>query len=314
MVGYVGRRLTQLILVLLGVSVLTFGLGAAAPGDPAAVLLERSRGEPPTREAVEQARRELGLDRPLVVQYLNWLGAASRGDLGQSWQRQRSVAEVLGDRFPKTVLLALAAATLKVLLAVPIGVLAAARRNSIGDHVARVVALLAAAVPSYFLAYLLILLFAVRLRILPAFGSSSLGHMVLPALTLAMSGLASLTRMTRSAVLEVLSEDFVRTATAKGCPRGRVLFRHALRNVLIPITTMFTLSLGHLLGGVVIVETIYAWPGIGQLAVEAIQLRDYPVIQGVVLLAGVIYVGLNFATDIFYGWCDPRVRSGERLA
>lgn len=292
-------------------SVLTFGLGVVAPGDPAEAILSRALGQPPTRDEVEAERRMLGLDRPVPVQYARWLGRAVRGDLGESWGRGVRVSGALAERIPRTLVLALTAAALAVAIGVPAGVVAAARRNSAADHLARLGALVGASVPSYFLGYLLILAFAVTLRALPAFGFGSPAHVVLPAVTLALAPAATLARLTRSAVLETLGEDYVRTGRAKGLRPSAVLFRHALRNALIPIVTVASLTLGYLLGGSVIVEWIFAWPGVGELAVGAIHARDYPLIQGFVLFAAAVYVLLNFSTDVVYAWLDPRIRLQE---
>ena len=309
MASYVARRLAWLALALVGVSVVTFALGVLAPGDPAEVVVERRLNQPPPREQVEEERRNLGLDKPLPEQYVAWLGRAVRGDLGRSWLRDLQVSDVLRERMPRTVALAGAAAGLSVVLGVPLGVLSAARRNSALDHLSRLVALVGASVPSYFAAYVLILAFAVSVRALPAFGFGTPAHLVLPAVTLALGPASALARLTRSTVLEVLGEDYVRTARAKGLGSSAVLSRHALRNALVPILTVVGLSLGHLLGGALAVETVFAWPGLGDLAVTAIQDRDYPLIQGLVLFSGLAYVLLNFAIDLSYGWADPRIRS-----
>ena len=277
---YVASRVAWLLLALLGVSIITFALGVLAPGDPAEVVLERRLNQPPPQEQIDEQRRIMGLDRPLPAQYLNWLGRAVRGDLGRSWLKGLGVTEALRQRIPRTAALAFAAAALSIAIGVPAGVLAATRRNAVADHVCRVGALLGASLPSYFTAYLLILLFAVRLDVVPAFGFGSLRHLVLPTITLALGPAAVLTRLTRSAVLEVLSEDFVRTARAKGLRQWAVLFRHALRNAGVPLLTVAGLSLGHLLGGSLIVEWVFAWPGMGDLAIAAIHDRDYPLIQG----------------------------------
>ncbi len=308
---YLASRVAWLILALVGVSVITFALGVLAPGDPAEVVLERRLNQPPPQEQIDAQRRIMGLDRPLPVQYLAWLNRAVRGDLGRSWLKGLGVSEALGQRIPRTAALAFVAAALSIVVGVPAGILAATRRNALADHVCRIAALLGASVPSYFAAYLLILLFAVQLDVLPAFGFGSAGHLVLPAITLALGPAAVLTRLTRSAVLEVLTEDFVRTAHAKGVRQVGVLFRHALRNASVPLLTVAGLSLGHLLGGSLIVEWVFAWPGMGDLAIAAIHDRDYPLIQGFVLFAGLVYVLVNFAIDLGYAWLDPRIRIGN---
>ena len=305
---YAARRLASALLALLGVSVLTFGLGVLAPGEPAEVVLSRSLGQPPTDAQLAEMRRELGTDRPLPVQYLDWLGGAVRGDFGNSWLRGVKVQEALSERVPRTVVLALTAAALSILIGIPVGVLAATRRNSLLDHVSRVGALFGASLPSFFLAYVLIYVFAVRFRALPVFGFGSAAHLVLPAVTLSLGPAAVLARLTRSAVLEVLGEDYIRTARAKGARATAVLFHHALRNALVPVVTVAGLSVGHLLGGSLIVEWVFAWPGMGDLAVSAIHDRDYPLVQGFVLFAAAVYLLVNLVVDLSYARLDPRVR------
>lgn len=308
MKGYVARRCGWLLIVLFGVSVLSFGLGAIAPGDPAELILQRDLTHPPTEEQVERKREELGLDRPLPVQYVDWLGDTVRGDLGESWSTGRRVREAILDRLPASAILGLTALVLAVVVAVPVGVLSAYRRNAAIDHASRMGALFAASFPNYFLGYVLIFLVAVRFALVPTFGYGTIGHLVLPAVTLAAGISAILIRLTRSAMLDVLGEEYIRLARAKGLVSRRVLFVHALRNALIPVLTATTLALAGLLNGTVIIEWIFAWPGLGRLTVESIRSQDYPLIQGVVLFTGVLYVVVNFLTDLAYGWLDPRVR------
>lgn len=308
MKGYVARRLGWLLIVLFGVSVLSFGLGAIAPGDPAELILQRDLAHPPTEEQVERKREELGLNRPLPVQYVDWLGNTARGDLGESWSTGRQVSSAILDRLPATAVLGLTALALAVVVAIPIGVLSAYRRNAPIDHTSRMGALFTASFPNYFLGYLLIFVVAVRFGLVPTFGYGTVGHLVLPAVTLAAGISAILIRLTRSAMLDVLGEEYIRLARAKGLTSGRVLFVHALRNALIPVLTATTLALAGLLNGTVIIEWIFAWPGLGRLTVESIRSQDYPLIQGVVLFTGVLYVVVNFLTDLAYGWLDPRVR------
>lgn len=308
MIGYVGRRLVWLAVVVWAATVVTFALGAAAPGDPALMLLERTLDRSPTAEQLDRTRAEMGLDRPLVVQYTRWLNKALHGDLGSSWQDGKPVISSIRERFPRTLFLAACALMISIVLAVPLGVACAYKRNSFVDHASRVGALATAAVPGYFLAYVLLFVLAVRLRLLPVLGSSSPSNVVLPALTLGLGSAAGLTRFTRSAVLDVLEEDYITAAKGKGVGTVRLLFGHALRNAAMPIVTILGLSLAGLLGGAFIVEWIFAWPGLGTLAVEAIQQKDYPVIQGFVLLTATAYVVVNFLTDIAYALLDPRVR------
>lgn len=297
--------------MLLNASLLTFGLGALAPGDPAQIRLQQEIGEPPTDEQLERARREMGLDRPLAVQYVDWLWHASRGDLGHSWMSDVPVARALLERLPATAMLGAAAAALSILIAIPVGVVSAYRRNSYTDHLARVGALLCASVPNFVMAYILILAFAVMLRLLPVFGAGSPAHIILPAVTLALGVSATLTRLTRSAMLEVLSEDYIMTARARGVSRTSLLARHALKNASIPVITAGGLVFAGLLNGTFIVEWVFAWPGLGKLAIDAIHARDYPLIQGFVLLSAALYVLVNLLVDVLYGLLDPRIRSAR---
>lgn len=309
---YVAERVAWLLVSLVTLTFITFGLGVLAPGDPAEVVLERRLNQAPPMEQVQVQRRVMGLDRPLATQYLRWLSSAAKGDLGRSWLKGLRVSDALRERIPRTAALAAAAAAISILIGVPIGVLAAVHRNSPIDHACRTLALVGASVPSYFAAYVLILIFAVWFRALPVFGFGSAANLVLPAVTLALGPAAVLARLTRSTVLDVLGEDYIRTARAKGVGQLSVLVAHALRNATVPLLTVMGLSLGHLLGGSLIVEWVFAWPGMGELAISAIHDRDYPLIQGFVLFAGAVYVVVNFTVDLSYAWLDPRIRVGGR--
>lgn len=312
MLRYIARRLAYLVPVWLGISILAFVLSLLAPGDPVRQVLQQGGIDAPSSEQIIALRRELGLDDPAPVRYVRWLGGAVRGDFGDSYRTGEPVLGSLIDRFPKTAQLALLAITLGLLIAVPIGIVSAMFRNSLIDQVARLGALIGASVPSFWLAYLLIILFAVQLHILPVAGASEPKHIVLPALTLAIGAAASLTRLTRSAMLEELFQDYVRTARSKGLRERAVVVTHALRNALITIVTVTGIRLAALLGGAVIVETIFAWPGIGKYVVDSIFLRDYPTIQGFVLFTGTVVLLVNLAVDVSYVWLDPRVRLGVK--
>jgi peptide/nickel transport system permease protein len=307
---YIARRLAYLVPVWLGISILAFVLSLLAPGDPVRQVLQQGGIDAPSSEQIVALRRELGLDDPAPVRYARWLGGAVQGDFGRSYRTGEPVLSSLVDRFPRTAQLALVAIALGLFIAIPIGIVSAMFRNSLVDQVARLGALMGASVPSFWLAYLLIILFAVQLRILPVAGASEPRHIVLPALTLAIGAAASLTRLTRSAMLEELFQDYVRTARSKGLRERAVVVVHALRNALITIVTVTGIRLAALLGGAVIVETIFAWPGIGKYVVDSIFLRDYPTIQGFVLFTGTVVLLLNLAVDVSYVWLDPRVRLG----
>jgi ABC-type dipeptide/oligopeptide/nickel transport system permease component len=297
-------RIGSALLVMLGVATLVFLLIHLVPGDPVEAMLGES-ARPADREALRAA---LGLDRPLLEQYLSWLGGLAVLDLGESFTWQRPVAELLAERIPATLELAVAALALALLIAVPLGVLAARGRGGPVDAGAMGFSLLGVALPNFWLGPLLILVFSLWLGWTPVSGREGAGSLILPAITLGTGLAAILARMVRSSVLEVLSEDYVRTARAKGLGEGRVLWGHALRNAWLPVLTLIGLQLGGLLGGAVITETVFAWPGVGSLLVEAIQARDYPVVQACVLLISLAYVLVNALTELVYAWADPRVR------
>src|SRR5919109_1381114 len=289
--AYVMWRLLTLPALLFGISIISFTLLNLAPGDPADILLRLQQpGTEPPREAVLALRHQLRLDDPLPLRYGRWLLLAMRGDLGVSYRSGKPIVKELWQRLPATLLLAGASLALAVSIAIPLGIIAAVWRGSLLDGLSRLLALLGAVVPSYVLALLLILLFAVRLGWLPATGYGSPKHLILPAIALAGGVNAQLMRLTRANLLEVLQQDYVRTARAKGMSEDVIVLGHALKNALLPVVTVLGMSLGHLLGGAVIVETIFGWPGIGKYAVDAIFLRDYPVIQGVVLYMNVIFL------------------------
>lgn len=303
------RRLAFTLPTLLGVATLVFALLHAIPGDPVDVML----GESATPAAREHLRRDLGLDRPLLEQYSTFLAGLGRGDLGSSIHTRERVTSLVAVHLPMTIALATVALFFAIAVAIPAGLIAAARRGGFADRACLLLSLLGMALPNFWLGPVLVLLFAIELGILPVAGAGGPAHLVLPAVTLGLSMAALLTRMTRSAVLETLHEDYVRTAKAKGASQARVLMRHALGNALTPIVSVIGLQAGSLLAGSVITETIFAWPGLGRLMVDAIRSRDYPVVQGCVLVIAFAYVLVNLATDLAYAWADPRTRvvSGE---
>jgi peptide/nickel transport system permease protein len=299
-------RLGSAALAVFGVCTLVFLLIHLVPGDPVEVML----GEGASAADRGALRAALGLDRPLAEQYLGYLGRIARLDLGVSLHDRRPVLDLLLERAGPTLELALAALILAVLIALPLGVLAAQHRGGTLDRVAMTVSLIGAAIPNFWLGPLLILLFSLWLGWMPVSGRDGWSSLVLPALTLGTGLAAVLARMVRASVLEVLNEDYVRTARAKGLGPVAVLWGHALRTAWLPILTLIGLQLGALLAGAVITETVFAWPGLGSLLVEAIQQRDYPVVQGAVLLISLTYVLVNGATDLAYGLLDPRTRLG----
>lgn len=308
--SWIARRLGGSVLVWLLISVLAFGMGALAPGDPAELMLLRRTGDVPSEADVRTLRHELGLDRPVAVRYLTWLGAAVRGDFGVSYRSGQPVAVELTSRFPATLELALTGLVTSLLIAVPLALGAVAKRDGPMDHAARLGALAGLSVPSFLLAYLLMLVFAVIFGVLPVAGHGGMRHLALPALTLGIGGAASMTRMLRANLLEELAADYVRSARAKGLGAWRVLTHHALRNAVGPVLTVSALRFGRLLGEAVIVETVFAWPGVGRWMVESIYDRDYPAIQGFVLYIATVFVIINVLVDVSYHLLDPRVRIG----
>ena len=310
---HIVKRFAYAGLMLFGVSLILFAIMRLAPGGPEAVLV----GGELSPEMAAQVRARLGLDRPLPVQYSSWVLAAARGDFGRSFKTGDPVATLVVDRLGPTLTLTGGALLLALLVAVPLGVLAAIRRNTIWDALASSVSLFGISFPSFWLGIMLILLFSEVLGLLPPSGLSEYGresdlgarlrHAVLPVLTLGLIQMASFMRFTRSSLLEVLQQDYVRTARAKGLPDVRVIWRHALRNALIPVVTVIGLSLPVLVGGAVLTETVFAWPGIGRLAVGAVFERDYPVLMGVNLMIATVVIVANLLTDIAYCLIDPRI-------
>ena len=308
MPAYLVQRLGSALLVMFGVVSLVFLLIHLIPGDPIEVML----GESASGADREALRAALGLNQPLPVQYLDYLGGLLQLDLGTSIHFRRPVSALLLERLPATGLLAAASLLVTVLLALPLGIMAAVRRNTIWDSGAMGFSMLGVSIPNFWLGPLLILVFSLWLGWFPVSGQSGLGSVVLPALTLGTGLTAVLSRMVRSSMLEVLGEDYIRTARAKGLPPHRVVLRHGLRNALLPVITLLGLQLGALLAGAVITETVFSWPGVGLLMIEAIQSRDYPVVQACVLLISLSYVIVNLLTDIAYAWVDPRIRFGAQ--
>lgn len=304
--------MAALIPAWLGISMLAFILANIAPGDPAVLILEARFGEPPTAEQVEELRHDLGLDRPFPARYVTWVGDAITGDLGDSYRTNKPVFPELRHRLFVTLQLAIPALVFALVFAVTAGVVSATERNSLIDHVVRAGALLGASVPGFALAYLLIILFSVKLGWLPVFGRGTWKHLVLPAVTLGVAPAALMTRLTRSSMLEVLGQDYLATARAVGLKERTVLVRRALKNALIPVVTVAGLRFGHLLAGAAIIEVVFAWPGIGTFVVDAIGARDYPVIQGYVIVTGTLFVLVNLVVDVIYVALDPRVRLGGK--
>ncbi len=315
MLAYLVRRGLSLLPILLLMSVMVFALIRMVPGDPIDVMYG-SEGMDEIRRAA--LSRDLGLDQPVVVQYGKWLARAATGDLGRSYRAQMPVLQLVAQRLPATLLLSFAALLFSLVLAIPLGVLAAVKRNSWADFGAMAFAIFGISLPNFWSGMMLVLIFAVGLKWLPSVGYAApadgvlkmLRHLTLPAICLGWGLAGTTTRLTRSSLLEELGKDYVRTARGKGLADKVVILGHALRNALIPTVTMIGLQLGFLIGGAVVVETVFAWPGIGLLVVDSIFARDYPVVQGVVLVIAVMVVLVNLAVDVVYTVLDPRIRLG----
>ena len=304
MIRYLVRRLLLTIPVMLGVATLVFALIHLVPGDPAQAML----GEGASHEEVLKLRHSLGLDKPLLTQYRSFMVGIAHGDLGTSLRYNGPVTTQIREKFPNTARLALAAMLFAILFAIPLGILAAVYRGTAIDHAAMTIALAGISMPNFWLGPLLAILFAVRLGWLPVSGTGSFLHLILPAVTLGAALSAILARMTRASVLEELRELYVLAARARGLSGARAVLRHAFRNSLIPIVTIIGLQFGAVLTGTIITETIFAWPGIGRLLIQAINFRDYPLVQGCILFISVTYVTMNLITDLTYGFLDPRIR------
>jgi ABC-type dipeptide/oligopeptide/nickel transport system permease component len=304
MLRYIGQRVLYAIPALWLIVTMVFMLAHLVPGDPVAQML----GEGARVEDLQQLRHALGLDLPLMTQYGHYLAGVLHGNLGESFRFQQPVLQVVASHYPATLELSIVALLVCAAIAIPAGVLAAHRRGERTDHAVGVLTLFGLSIPNFALGPILILLFSVILGWLPVSGRGGISHLVLPAFTLGAALAAILTRMVRMSVIEELSADYVRTARAKGLSESAVLFRHAFRNALIPILTILGLQFGTLLAGTIITESIFSWPGIGRLAVQAIGARDYPLLQGCILLIAVSYVVVNLLTDFIYAVVDPRVR------
>jgi peptide/nickel transport system permease protein len=329
---YLLRRLVLTIPVLIGVSIIVFTIMHVIPGDPVRLLFA---GTGATEEQVQAIRHELGLDRPLVVQYLDYMAKAVRGDFGQSLHFKQPVLELILERMPATIELALASLFIALVIAFPIGILSALKRHTIIDYMVMTGATLGISLPTFWIGILLIMLVAVNLNLLPGFGridydvhlervtgfllldslltwnlpafKNALAHLILPAVALGTAIATFSTRLIRSSMLEVISQDYVVTARAKGL-RGRIVTsRHVLRNALIPVVTLVGVQIGNLLGGAVVTETIFAWPGIGRLVIQAINNRDFLLVQGVIIFFALIRIVINLVTDVLYVWIDPRI-------
>ena len=307
MTSYIIRRFFMVIPILIGAATIVFALMFIVPGDPARLLM----GQHGDEKTLASIRHELGLDRPIYVQYGKFIGRLARGNLGVSYRQRRPVAEIIRERFPATAKLAIASMVIAVIFGIAAGIIAAVNRNTVLDWLVMVFSLTGISMPVFWLGMMLILVFAAGLGWLPVGGygrSGDLRHIILPALSLAAVSVGYIARMMRSSMLEVIGKDYIRTARAKGLSSRAVILRHALRNAFIPVITIIGINFASLLGGAVATETVFAWPGLGRATVDAIRVRDLPVVEGCVMFLAFVFVIANLLVDLSYAWLDPRIR------
>ncbi len=302
---FIVKRLLLLIPVLLGVSLLVFAIMSFTPGDPAQLIL----GENAPPEAVAELREEMGLNDPFVLRYARFVGNAVMGDLGQSYTSGRDVFDEIFSRFPNTLILAALGVIIAVLIGIPVGIISATRQYSMIDSGSMIFALLGVSMPNFWLGLMMILLFSVNLGWVPSGGYSDWSSLIMPAITLGTGSAAIITRMTRSSMLEVIRQDYIRTARAKGVAENVVINQHALKNALIPVITVIGLQFGYLLGGAVLTETVFSWPGVGRMMVDAIRQKDAPTVLGTVVFLATTFSLVNLLVDLLYGFVDPRIKS-----
>ena len=305
------NRLTQMIITLIGVSFLTFCLTYLSPGDPAAMVLEAS-DTIVSQEVLEKTREEMGLNDPFLVQYGNWVWGVLHGDMGMSYSGKKPVVDKLMEGFAGTVLLAITTIVLILLISLPLGIFSAVHRNKIPDFVVRVFSFIGVSMPSFWVGLILLYIFGLKLGLFPiATATVTPSGLVLPALTLAIYQSAKYTRQVRTVILDELNQDYVIGARARGLSENMILWKHVLPNAVLPLITLLGMSIGWLLGGVAVIETVFAWPGMGRMAVYAITMRDYPLIEGFVLWIAAMYTIINFLVDLSYTYLDPRLKKGE---
>lgn len=305
------NRLMQMVITLIGVSFLTFCLTYLSPGDPATMVLEAS-DTIVSQEVLEQTREEMGLNDPFLVQYGNWVWGVLHGDMGMSYSGKKPVVDKLMEGFTGTVLLAITTIILILLISIPLGIFSAVHRNKIPDFIVRVFSFIGVSMPSFWVGLILLYIFGLKLGLFPiATASISLNGIVLPALTLAIYQSAKYTRQVRTVILDELNQDYVIGARARGLSESAILWKHILPNAILPLITLLGMSIGWLLGGIAVIETVFAWPGLGRMAVYAITMRDYPLIEGFVLWIAIVYTVINFLVDLSYTYLDPRLKKGE---
>lgn len=308
MLKYILKRIFLVFFVVIGVTIVTFSTMHFAPGDPAEIIAVARYGDDLTQEQIDWVRVTEGFDSPVYIQYLKWIKHVSRLDLGRSLVTSHDILEEITIRLPATFKLAVSSLVISLCIAIPAGIISAVRKNTVIDHLCMSAALLGVSIPNFWLGLLLIWLFSLTLHLFPSYGYGGGEHLVLPAITLGTSMAAITTRLTRSSMLDVLNQEYIVTAKAKGLDEKTILLRHALKNAMLPVITFAGLQLGFLLGGAVIVETIFAWPGIGKLLVDSIYARDFAMVQGCVLFIAVLFAFTNLIVDITYAFLDPRIR------
>jgi ABC-type dipeptide/oligopeptide/nickel transport system permease component len=303
MLQYLIKRVFAALIVILAMLFLVMLILDVIPGDPVALFL----GESATEEMVQSVRVQIGLDQPLIIRYVQYVWRLLQGDMGRSLREMAPVSHLVWAAFPNTILLTAAGMALTLVLGIPLGLLSGARPGSIVDHISRLISLIGLCMPVFWIGLVLMFFFSLKLGWFPVGGTGSIAHLMLPAVTLASYSVASLSRMTRSSIMEVLGEDYIRTARAKGLSFSQVVLKHGFGNAMIPIITVIGMQVGHLMGGAILTETVFAWPGLGRLMVGAIMDRDYPLLQGTILVFAASYIFINLLVDLSYGFIDPRV-------
>lgn len=305
MYKYIVKRLIMLIPILLGVIFIVFSIMSLTPGDPARLIL----GQEATQEAVDQLNHELGFDRPFLIRFINYVKDAVHGDFGKSYRTDRPVFEEIFSRFSTTITLAILGVITSVIIGIPLGILSAVKQYSALDVISTVVAMFMAAIPGFWLGLMMILLFSLKLGWLPSNGVGSIAHFVMPTITLALPSSAGILRLTRTTMLETIRQDYIRTARAKGAPEKTVIWKHALKNALLPVITVVGINFGYLMGGTIIIEAVFSMPGIGSLMIQAIRMKDIPQVMAAVLFLATLFCIIMLLVDLFYAYIDPRVRS-----
>jgi len=309
MLEYIAKRIVQAVIILLGVSFLSFSLLYIFPGDPAELIfLVNSGGVPPTPQELEELRAELGLNKPLLIQYGNWLSKILKGDFGNSWNTGRPVIYEISQRFRASAELFLLSFTISAIISFILGILAAMNKDKVIDHICRTISLLGISIPNFFFSLMLIWIFSVELHLFPSFGYGKLENYILPVTAWVFSGISIKSRFVRATMLEILNQEYIIAAKAKGLPERVIVLKHALRNALIPILTYFSTSIGHLVLGSIMIEVVFAWPGVARFFIFSVFTRDFPVVQAFVLLSSVAFISVNLIVDLSYALIDPRVR------